>query len=295
MTLAADPVAQRLLRSTAKQSYDPEVDLDWDAELVDGAWFMQPERLSLHGTPMWEAMSHEQRVELSRHEVASIASVGLWFEMILMQMVVRELYDQDPRSERTHYALTEVGDETRHSVMFGRAIARLGVPAYGATPHVHRLGRAFKTVASGVSAYASILVAEEILDRWQRELMKDERVQPLTRMVSRIHVLEEARHMTFAREEVQRAVPTLSRSQLAWHRMITAQTSFMVARTLVNPQVYAAVGLDPGEARRAALGNPSYQQTMAWMGERVVGFLDEQGLIGPAERGVWKRSLLMPA
>lgn len=295
MTLTADPVAQRLLRSTAKQSYDPEVDLDWDAELVDGAWFMQPERLSLHGTSMWEAMSHEQRVELSRHEVASIASVGLWFEMILMQMVVRELYDQDPRSERTQYALTEIGDETRHSVMFGRAIARLGVPAYGATPHVHRLGRAFKTVASGVSAYASILVAEEILDRWQRELMKDERVQPLTRMVSRIHVLEEARHMTFAREEVQRAVPTLSRSQLAWHRMITAQASFMVARTLVNPQVYVAVGLDPKEAKRAAFTNPSYQQTMAWMGERVVGFLDEQGLIGPAERGVWKRSLLMPA
>ena len=117
-----DAVAHRLLRSTAKQSYDPEVDIDWDAPLVEGAWFMQPERLSLYGTPMWDAMSPEQRVELSRHEIASIASVGLWFEIILMQMMVRELYDQDPRSERTQYALTEVGDETRHSVMFGRAI-----------------------------------------------------------------------------------------------------------------------------------------------------------------------------
>ena len=302
MTLTTDPltpdpptdaVAHRLLRSTAKQSYDPEVDIDWDAPLVDGAWFMQPERLSLYGTPMWDAMSQEQRVELSRHEIASIASVGLWFEIILMQMMVRELYDQDPRSERTQYALTEVGDETRHSVMFGRAIARCGVPAYGPTPHIHRLGRGFKTVASGVSAYASILVAEEILDRWQREMMKDERVQPLTRMVSRIHVLEEARHMTFAREEVERTVSTLSRPQLAWHRMMTAQTAFMVARTLVNPQVYVAVGLDPREAKRAAFSNPHYQETLGWMGERVVGFLDEQGLIGPAERRIWRRSLLM--
>jgi hypothetical protein len=295
MTLTADPVAQRLLRSTARQSYDPAVDIDWDAPLVEGAWFMQPERLSLHGTPLWDAMSHEQRVELSKHEIASMASVGLWFEMILMQMMVRELYDADPRSERTQYALTEVGDETRHSVMFGRAIARCGAPAYGATPHVHRLGRAFKTVASGVSAYATILVAEEILDRWQRELMRDERVQPLTRMVSRIHVLEEARHMTFARDEVQRLVPTLGRRQLAFHRLMTAQTSFLVARALVNPQVYAAVGLDPRAARQSALCNPRYQDTMAWMGERVVGFLDEQGLIGPAERPLWRRSLLMPA
>ena len=54
---ATDATARRLLRSTAKQSYDPEVDIDWDAPLVDGAWFMQPERLSLYGTPIWEAMT----------------------------------------------------------------------------------------------------------------------------------------------------------------------------------------------------------------------------------------------
>jgi len=294
MTLTADAVPTRLLKSSAKQSYDPDVDVDWDAPLVDGLWFMQPERLSLYGTPLWETLDEQQRIELSRHEVASIAGVGLWFELILMQMMIREVYDADPRVARTHYALTEVGDECRHSVMFGQLIDRLGVPAYGPTPYVHRLGRGFKTLASGVSASASILVAEEILDRWQRELMRDERVQPLSRMVSRIHVLEEARHMSFAREQIQAAVPCLSRRALAWHRTVTANTSFMVARSLVNPQVYAAVGLDPREARRQALANPHYQQTMAWMGERVLGFLDEQGLIGRAQRGTWRRSLLMP-
>ncbi len=288
-------VAPRLLGSSARMSYDPEIELDWDAPLVDGLWFMQPERMSLYGTPLWDSLSSDQQVELSRHEIASIASVGLWFELILMQLVARELYDADPTSARTQYALTEVGDECRHSSMFGRAIARFGAPAYGVSPHVHRLGRGFKALASGVSAYASILVAEEILDRWQRELMRDERVQPLVRMVSRVHVLEEARHMTFAREEVERAVPTLSTPRLALHRTLTAQTAFMIARSLVNPQVYAAVGLDPREARRQALANPHYRATMAWMGERVLAFLDEQGLVSPAQKPVWKRSLLMPA
>ena len=292
---SSSDVATRLLGSSARMSYDPEIELDWDAPLVDGLWFMQPERMSLYGTPLWESLSPEQQVELSRHEIASIASVGLWFELILMQLVARELYDADSTSARTQYALTEVGDECRHSIMFGRAIARFGAPAYGVTPHVHRLGRGFKALASGVSAYASILVAEEILDRWQRELMRDERVQPLVRMVSRVHVLEEARHMTFAREEVERMVPTLPRPRLALHRTLTAQTAFMIARSLVNPRVYAAVGLDPREARRQALNNPHYQATMAWMGERVLAFLDEQGLVSPAQKPVWKRSLLMPA
>lgn len=289
----ADAVPDRLLRSSAKQSYDPEVDLDWGAPLADGLWFMQPERMSLYGTPLWDRMSEAQRIELSRHEVASISSVGLWFELILMQMMVRDLYDADPRSRRMHYALTEVGDECRHSLMFGKAIERIGVPSYGPQPTIHRLGRLMKTVGVGVSAYASILVAEEILDRWQRELMRDERVQPLVRMVCRIHVLEEARHMTFARDEVERMLPRLGRLTLTWHQAALAQTAFLVARALVNPEAYRAVGIDPREGRRVALGNPHYRDTLAWMGERVTAYLDELGLIPAHQRPLWTRSMLV--
>jgi hypothetical protein len=293
MTLT-DPVSDRLLQSTARHSYDPVVDIDWEAPLVDGLWFMQPERMSLYGTPMWDGLTEEQRIELSRHEAASISSVGLWFELILMQMMVRDLYDEDPRSSRMHYALTEVADECRHSLMFGKAIDRIGAPAYGPMPKIHRLGRLMKTVGYGVSAYAAILVAEEILDRWQREVIADERVQPLVRMVSRIHVLEEARHMTFARDQIERMLPGLDRARLAWHQVMLGQISFFVARGLVNPAIYQAVGLDPAAARRAALSNPHYQQTMAWMGERVTGYLDGLGLIPRHQRRLWRRSLLMP-
>ncbi|HET8961450.1 diiron oxygenase [Nocardioides sp.] len=292
MTLT-DPVSERLLQSTARHSYDPVVDIDWDAPLVEGLWFMQPERMSLYGTPLWDTLSEEQRIELSRHEVASISSVGLWFELILMQMMVRDLYDEDPRSARMHYALTEVADECRHSLMFGKAIDRCGVPAYGPTPRLHRLGRLMKTVGYGVSGYASILVAEEILDRWQRDIIGDERVQPLVRMVSRIHVLEEARHMTFARDQIERMLPELNRATLAWHQAMLGQTAFLVARGLVNPAIYRAVGLDPAEARRAALSNPHYQRTLEWMGERVTGYLDGLGLIPRHQRRLWRRSLLM--
>jgi hypothetical protein len=193
-----------------------------------------------------------------------------------------------------HYALTEVADECRHSLMFGKAIDRIGAPAYGPMPKIHRLGRLMKTVGYGVSAYAAILVAEEILDRWQREVIADERVQPLVRMVSRIHVLEEARHMTFARDQIERMLPGLDRARLAWHQVMLGQISFFVARGLVNPAIYQAVGLDPAAARRAALSNPHYQQTMAWMGERVTGYLDGLGLIPRHQRRLWRRSLLMP-
>ena len=287
------PLADRLLRSSARQSYDPDVDLDWSAPPVPGLWWMQPERMSLYGTPLWRRLSEEQRIALSAHEVASIASVGIWFEIVLMQLLLRDVYAEDPRDPRTQYALTEVGDETRHTVMFARAIAAMGVPAYGPRPHIRRIGRLGPLALHGPSAYASILIGEEPVDRWQRELMRDERVQPLTRMVARIHVVEEARHVTFARDELTKAVRGLGRTQRAWHQALTAQVAYVTMRSLVHPEVYAAVGLDPAEARRQALGNEHYRATIAWMGEKVVPVLEEAGMVGRSHLKTWRASFLI--
>ena len=65
-------------------------------------------------------LTDDQRIDLCKHEVISVARVGLWFEMLLMGMLAAHAYDQDPASPHTQYALTEIGDETRHSVMFAR-------------------------------------------------------------------------------------------------------------------------------------------------------------------------------
>ena len=286
---------ERLLKSAARQSYDPDVDLDWDAPEVPGLWGMPPERMSLFGTPLWDRLSEEQRRELSKHEVASVASVGLWFEILLMQLLLKEVYRSDPRDPRTHFALTEIADEWRHTTMLGRGIARFGVPAYGPRPQIRRLARIFPLISRGAGAYASILIGEEPVDRWQRAQMNDERVQPMVRMVSRIHVLEEARHVAFARDELEKAVARMGRTERLVQQTLTAQAAFVMMRSLVHPGVYAAVGIDPAEGRRAALGNPSYRATIAWMGEKVMPYLEEQGMVGGGHnRRVWRASFLLP-
>lgn len=100
--------------------------------------------------------------------------------------------------------------------------------------------------------------------------------------------------MTFARDEVRRGMAGVSGAKLRWHQTITAQTAFMVARALVNPEVYRSVGIDPREGRREALGNPHYQATMQWMGEKPVAFLREVGLLPPSQERVWRSALLIP-
>jgi hypothetical protein len=274
--------AGRLLGSSSKNSYNPELDIDWDAP-VDGIYgdmkFMPYERTSLYGTELWERMSEQQRRELSRQELASVASTGLWFELILIQMLTRWAYHQDPQDPRTQYALTEIGDETRHIIMFAKSIARLGAPTYRPRAFVHQLARVYKATAAGPALFAPVLVAEEITDRLQREMVNDESVHPLVRMVNRIHVVEEARHVRFAREEVARQMLTIGPIAKVISNTASAIVAAFVATSMISPDVYKQVGLDPKEAIKAARSNPNYHETRRWMAEKIMAFLQDQGMV----------------
>lgn len=288
-----DLTAQRLLDSSMRNSYDPDVDVDWDAPLVDGKGFMPEERVSLYGTPLWQGLTPEQRLELAKHEIGSITSVGLWTEIVLMQLLARYAADLDPRSPHTHYALTEIGDETRHAIMFGKGIARLGLPAYGPPRAVRIPAKLFGAVIGGPAMFASVLVVEETTDRLQRSMLDDERIQPMIRMINRIHVVEEARHVRYAREELVRGLAKLSRPALEVHRLVTAVVAHTVVNVLVHPGVYAAVGLNPREARAAALANPHHHETRRWLAEKIVAFLTEVGMIGGPTKRIWQKAHLL--
>jgi hypothetical protein len=289
-----EKTAARLLASSSKNSFDPDLDIDWDAPDLPGVPHMQLHRTTLYGTDLWDRMTDEQRLALSTHQMVSIARVGLWFEVLLMGMLTSHAYNLDPAALHTQYALTEVGDETRHSVMFARFAQRYGGEQYRPARHVHELGKFFRTVApTGPAMWAATLVAEELLDRLQREGMNDESLQPLSRMIARIHVVEEARHVRFAREELLRVVPQTSKPVLHAHAVLTALAASHIVDSLVHPDVYLAAGLDPVEAVKVAQRNPVWHDTIRWMGEKILPFLAEAGMVTPAARRIYRRAHLL--
>lgn len=295
MTTDRDRTATRLLRSSAEHSYDPGVEIDWDAPLAPDRYFVPPHRSSLYGTARWEGLTEEQRITLTRHEVASIAGLGVWFETILMQLLIRGYYRQDPTAAHAQYALTEVADECRHSVMFGRMIGKLGTPVYRPDRVNAFLGKWIGATGTGPRMFAAILICEEILDTLQREAMADERVQPLVRMVSRIHVVEEARHVRYAREELARQIRAAGRGRLAFDKLVIARAAYLCGTRLIHPGVYRSVGIDPAAGHRAALANPHFRETLRWSGERVVAYLNDLGLVDGPGKPLWRRSGLLPA
>lgn len=180
--------------------------MDWDAPQDPDLFYMPPEMISLYGTPMWEQMTHRQRVELSRQEVANLLSRAVWFENTLNQGLLMVMLHQDPTSRHVHYALTELGDETRHMVMFGRAVAAIGAKPYRLSWTEALAVQLFPLVYRGLMLWVAALCGEEFLDDAQRKYLRHPDLQPIIAQVMRIHVVEEARHIRYAREGVRRRI-----------------------------------------------------------------------------------------
>ena len=281
--------AQRLLTASARSTPDLATQIDWEAPLLAEAPYMSWETVSLYGTQLWDRMSPQQRCDLSRHEVASLASTGIWLERLLMQMLLRHIAPRDPRSAHVQYALTEIADECRHTVMFGRMLSRLECPAYQPSRRARTLASVFASTSSGPEIFAAALIGEEILDHLQRTSMADEEVQPFVRQIDRVHVTEEARHIGYAGSELSRQWEAIGRVRQGLYRQTIAQSVAVTVGSYLHPDVYAAVGLDPQEAVQAVRASAHRREVMRRAAERLTGRFVELGIIGGTSSRTWRR------
>ncbi|RPK54514.1 P-aminobenzoate N-oxygenase AurF [Streptomyces sp. ADI96-02] len=291
--LADRDVARRLLASSAELSYDPATEVDWDTPLDTDHHGASPEWSTLYGTAYWAELTEDRRRALTRQEAASVACTGIWFEMILQQMVLRDMYAEDPTDPRFQWALTEIADECRHSIMFARGAAKLGAPAYRPRRAVVELGRVFKTVAFGEAAYAAILVAEEVLDVMQRDWMRDERVAPFVRTINNIHVVEESRHMKFARDETRRRLRGAGAVRRQINALVVAIASYCIVTSMVNRDVYRNAGLDAERARAEARANEHHKSLMRSSCSGLMEFLASARLLTRPALFFYRRASLI--
>ena len=173
--------SRQLVAASERTTLDPFREIDWSVPIDDSAFHLPPELLPLYGTPIWDAMSETERIAYSRHETAALCGAGIWFENVLMQVVLRHLAEMPVTDPAHRYLLVEVADECRHSTMFGEYIRRAGTPAYRPALTATLLSDSDSTASSRAVSYLLILAVEELLDYTNRATMRDERVHPISR------------------------------------------------------------------------------------------------------------------
>ncbi len=136
-----------------------------------------------------------------------------------------------------------------------------------------------------------VLGGEDPIDYVQRrELRGDREIHPLLERIMRIHVTEEARHLSFARHYLKRTVPMLSpvrRAQLAVGApLILGAMAQMMLKP--SPQIVERYGI-PAEVIEAAFTrNPRHHaETVASLG-KVRKLCVELGLVRRPYTYLWK-------
>ena len=282
--------SERLLKGSVKKSYEPIVDIDWDAPLDPDKFFLPPKVVSLYGTPLWDEMTREQQIDLSRQELVNTLSAGIWFENILNQALLRDMMHKDPTDRATHYALTELGDETRHMVMFGRAIELVGAKPVRPRLYQRMIINGLPLAFKGSLLWVAALIGEEIFDSLQRQMMDDPELQPMVQRLMRIHVTEEARHIQFARDGLRRRVPEMPWISRFWVANLNGVGGLFFRYLFTNKVQYRRAGLPARAARRMARRSAHRQNVQVIGFAPLAAFLDEVGLMGPIARRMWKRT-----
>ncbi len=274
--------SHQLVAASARTTLDPFCEVDWSIPIDDSAYHLPPEVLPLYGTPVWDSMSEAGRIAYSRHETAALCGAGIWFENVLMQAVLRHLAEMPVTDPAHRYLLVEVADECRHSTMFGEFIRRGGTPAYSPA-HGHL--DVDDLPGRRATSYLLILAVEELLDHINRKTMRDDRVHPVSRQIAKLHVLEEARHVSFAKTYLSEVWPQLASDERAAIADAAPALVAAVAEFSIDPEVYEHLGIEDGAL--VARVNPHHRAVIVEGLAKLTGFLAEIGVIDDARRPTW--------
>ena len=278
--------ANQLIAASERLTLDPFKDVDWSIEVADDSQYhLPPEKLPLFGTRQWDSMTEHERRTYSRHECAAVCAAGIWFENKLMQIVLRHLAQMPVTDPAHRYLLIEVADECRHSTMFGEYIRQAGTPSYAPETGGSGLDVVDDLPGGRAMGYLLILAVEELLDTCNRATMRDDMVHPVSRQIAKLHVLEEARHVSFAKTYLTEVWPTLSEAERAEAAAVAPFAVDYVAQLMVNDDVYAELGIDGGA--EAARTNPLHQERIVADLAKLTDFLTKLGVIDDTNRDEW--------
>lgn len=276
--------AQQLIAASARTTLDPFVEVDWDVPIDDSAFHLPPECLPLFETTVWECMSEAERIAYSRHEAAAFYGALVAFENVLMRAVLSHLAQLPVTHPAHRYLLVEVADECRHSMMFGEFVRRAGTPPY--RPDLDTIGAIDAMPGGRATAYLLILAVEELFDAVNRLTVHDSRVHPLARDIARVHVSEEARHVSFAKTYLAETWPNLPSEEREAVAAFAPKAVALVASLLVVPEVYRSLAIGDGESLVA--DNPHHHARIDESLRKLATFLAEVGVISDANRTEWK-------
>jgi hypothetical protein len=277
---------RRLNEQSVTKHFEAYVDIDWDSDELrldseDARWELSADE-PLAMTPWYRSLPPTTRARLGCNYSAYRMKAGLQFESLLKRGLLEYASRLPNGSLEFRYAYHEVIEEAQHALMFQEFVNRSGFEVQGLS-RIDRLGA--RIVLSFARWFPElffifILGGEDPIDHVQREHLRRGDRHPLVERIMRIHVTEEARHLSFARHYLKRRAPQLSRGRRAVLAVgaplvLTAMAQIMLkpSRQIVDDYEIPDYVIDEAYRR-----NPLHRQRTVASLSKVRALCDELGL-----------------
>jgi hypothetical protein len=247
--LRADQRMARLSKLSVRGGTDAFADLPWDDPAMsisaDDPRLRVPSFDPLASSDWYQGLSLEEQTRVGAWRWSTGLTRGWRFENIMQQsLLLRGLYlDDDPAQFR--YSYHEIIEESQHTLMFREVVDRIGVPV-ARPPRWTEPATFFNRVLARACApafFILVLGGEEPVDRYQRRSIREGIEHPMLEKIVKVHVAEEARHVSFARVTLERDVAAFNwwgRQYLGIH---AAFSLFVMVRLMLVPPAFMARGL----------------------------------------------------
>lgn len=288
-------MVERLNRQSVDKHFGAYEDVAWDdpAMAVDAGdprfalWSFDP----IGQTEWYASQAPEVRARLGAFRVATAMRTGWEFENILQRGLLEHAFWMPNNRPEFRYIHHEIVEESQHTMMFQEFVNRTGLDVRGmpvrmkvASRVVIWLSRAFPELF-----FLFVIGGEDPVDYLQRRQLRGGESHPLVERIMRIHVTEEARHLSFARQYLKRAVPRLGpvrRRILAGAAPVLFGT---LARIMVFPNGHTlrTFGV-PRPVTRQALRSPAARRLLVESVAKPRRLCSDLGLMTRPARALWR-------
>ncbi len=290
---------QRLSKQSIDKHFGAYEDIDWESDdmqitLENGDWILENGYLDPIGDTRWyKDLDDSTKDRLGLYSVAIRMKYGLQFESILKRGLLEYAAKLPNNSPEFRYAYHEVIEEAQHSLMFQEFVNRTGLEIKGlskldlfGTSLIIKLGGYFPSLF-----FFFVLGGEDPIDYLQRKALKsDNQIHPLLKTIMKIHVTEEARHLSFARHYLKLNVPRLNFiSTTVVSIAVPIILGSMAKMMLQAPrQVIEEFNIPKEVIRKAYRENKNHNEETKVALTKVRKLYEELNLMTPVSKQIWK-------
>ena len=288
-------MVERLSRQSVDKHFDAYADVSWDEpamalEAADprfAAWSFDP----IGQTDWYRSQPAEVQSRLGLFRVATAMRTGWEFENILQRGLLEHAFWMPNGRPEFRYLHHEIVEESQHTMMFQEFVNRSGLDVRGMPGGMKVVSRAVIWLSRRFPElfFLFVIGGEDPVDYLQRRQLRSGDAHPLVERIMRIHVTEEARHLSFARHYLKRAVPALGPVRRGVLATVAPLLFGTMARVMVFPNTHTlrTFGV-PRRVARTALRSPTARDLLGESLAKPRRMCEELGLMTRPARLLWR-------